>query len=135
MNTELIITRGIEGAKETLGILQVVVNCKIVYACVTLELPYIANKKNISCIPTGKYAAMKYDSPSNGDCILLKDVPNRDMIEIHAGNFYSDIEGCVLVGNNFSDINNDDIVDVVASNDTLDELLVHLPDNFVIIIK
>lgn len=66
--------------------------------CFTLELPDLDNKKNVSCIPEGTYNAFVRNSPSNGQCIELKDVPNRTHIQIHIGNYLSDILGCILVG-------------------------------------
>ena len=129
------ITRGISAGIQTLGIIELVSNCKIVAAAVTLELPYIANKTSVSCIKTGIYRAVKYNSPSNGKCILFKDVEGRSMIELHAGNFYTDIEGCVLIGKYFTDLDHDGIVDVAESRNTLNKLLTLLPDEFLINIQ
>lgn len=66
--------------------------------CATLERPWQENKNAVSCIPPGTYAASKFKSPSKGSVLLLKNVPNRAMIEMHAGNFVTDTEGCILVG-------------------------------------
>ena len=126
------ITRGVDSGIQTLGIIELISNCKLVAAAVTLELPYIANKTSVSCIKPGIYRAVKYNSPSNGMCILLKDVEGRSMIEIHSGNFYTDIEGCILIGRYFIDLNNDGIVDVAESRNTLDKLLALLSDSFII---
>lgn len=104
-------------------------------AC-TLELPYVSNEKNISCIPAGYYIAQYRKSPSNGDVIELKNVPNRSYIQIHAGNYTSQIEGCILVGDSLADINKDGMLDVTNSKETLDKLLAWAGKNeFILIVK
>ncbi len=41
----------------------------------------------------------KYKSPSKGYVVfLLKDVPGRSDVEIHAGNSIADTKGCILTG-------------------------------------
>lgn len=64
----------------------------------TLELPWRDNKNNISCIPKGTYSGtLRYDKNDKWR-IELKDVPDRTNVQIHIGNYTSDIKGCVLVG-------------------------------------
>jgi hypothetical protein len=66
---------------------------------VTLELPDHGNAKDVSCIPAGSYRAELRDSPKRGYQVYgLLDVPDRDDIEIHIGNFPVDTDGCILVG-------------------------------------
>ena len=69
----------------------------------TLEDPWLTNKNNVSCIPKGLYSLYtktygryydKYATPIP----ILKDVPGRSEILIHPGNYSSDTEGCILVG-------------------------------------
>lgn len=72
----------------------------------TLELPWRDNRKRKSCIPTGNFPCVYYKSPSKGYCYLLQNVPDRQSILIHAGNwagdeemgFFTDSRGCILVG-------------------------------------
>lgn len=135
MGAKVLITRGYGSSKQTLGIIQVISECVVTGAFVSLELPYIANKTSVSSIPVGIYDAVKFNSPSNGECILLKDVPNRSYIEIHAGNYYTDIEGCILVGKYFKDIDNDGILDVSNSGDSVAALLKLLPETFIVEIR
>ena len=40
---------------------------------------------------------------------------------MHWGNFLKDTHGCVLVGEKFSDINNDGIMDIAESKNLLNE--------------
>ncbi len=104
--------------------------------CFTLELPWQENKPNISCIPAGIYPVSKYESPSKGSVLLLHDVPNRTYIEIHAGNYTSQILGCILVGDGIKYLNNDTIPDVTNSKKTLNKLLNLAPDEtFIEIIR
>ena len=64
----------------------------------TLELPYKNNQKNISSIPEGRYELFYRNSKTNGDVFQLKNVPDRSNIQIHAGNYSIDTNGCILVG-------------------------------------
>lgn len=66
----------------------------------TLERPWIDNKKNISCIPEGKYPIYTFKHPKWGEVIGLRDVLNRSEILIHPGNYVDDTEGCILPGIN-----------------------------------
>lgn len=93
------------------------------FRCFTLELPWLDNARNKSCIPAGIYSYFFRDSPKNGAILQLKDVPDRDYIQIHAGNYTSQIEGCVLVGDSIRYLNNDSIPDVTNSKETLRLLL------------
>jgi len=98
------------------------------FHCLTLELPWVSNEKNISCIQAGSYTAVKYDSPKNGEVLLLRSVHARTMIEIHAGNFTRDIEGCILVGDSLKYLDGDSVLDVTNSKKTLGKLLQAVPD-------
>lgn len=89
----------------------------------SLELPDKNNKRRVSRILEGTYVAKKHVSPKFDNCLWIPRVPNRSEILIHAGNFYTDILGCILIGKDLSDINNDGIIDVVNSKVALDELL------------
>jgi len=106
------------------------------FQCFTLELPWIDNLTNISCIPAGMYRVTKYESPSKGSVLLLHDVPNRTYVEIHSGNYTSQIDGCILVGDGIKYLNNDTIPDVTNSKKTLRKLLDLVPkETFIEIIR
>lgn len=98
----------------------------------TLELPFLDNQTNVSAIPPGFYNCEKITSPSLGKCIDIKNVIGRTYIRIHSGNYTSQIQGCVLVGDSIKDINGDDIPDVTNSRNTLSALLEAVPDKFII---
>lgn len=52
----------------------------------TLELPYLNNTPNVSCIPEGIYKIRLHISPKFGPCIAIISVPERSNILIHPGN-------------------------------------------------
>ena len=65
----------------------------------SLELPWLENKRNMSCIPTGIYSGVCIITDNRPyKHIWIKDVPARSDILIHVGNYISDIEGCILPG-------------------------------------
>lgn len=52
-----------------------------------------------TAIPPGRYQVTKYFSPKHNDYVLhVMGVNGFDFIEIHVGNFYTDTDGCLLVG-------------------------------------
>lgn len=102
------------------------------FRCFTLELPDLDNKSNVSCIPEGTYLASKHMSPTKGHCVSIKNVPMRSNILIHVGNFTSDIQGCILVGDSARDINGDGKYDVTNSRNTFNTLMNLLPEEFLV---
>ena len=116
----LILTRIQYEETQTRGILLVLNDNEIVFDCKTLELPYRDNQRGISCVPAGVYNIQKEYSPKfERDLYELKDVPSRSEIKIHQGNFSSALEGCILVGQRFTDIDHNGIADVTRSVHTL----------------
>lgn len=67
------------------------------YSCKTLELPWKDDKKNVSCIPAGKYKAFLRTDHKIWR-VELTGTGNRTHIQIHNGNYPSQIDGCILVG-------------------------------------
>jgi len=70
--------------------------------CDTLENPWLDNQRNISCIPEGEYPVRlrlpRESATRDYIHLLVQDVPNRDYILFHRGNFPKDTSGCILVG-------------------------------------
>lgn len=64
----------------------------------TIERPWLGNRQNISCIPEGTYPLKPYSSAKFPHVWQICDVPGRDYILIHAGNYAHDVSGCVAVG-------------------------------------
>jgi len=127
---DVVIDRNYQNEEQTVGTLSIYEEKDMVFRCFTIELPWKDNKTGVSRIPTGKYRVTKYNSPSKGKVFLFHDVQNRSYIEIHSGNFVSQIRGCILVGDNLRDINNDGLRDVLNSRKTMDKLYELLPDEF-----
>jgi hypothetical protein len=71
--------------------------------CFTLELPWLNNQSNISCIPEGTYQAKVAYSPKHKrNLYWLQNVPGRGSVEIHIGNLVKDTLGCILLGSSRS---------------------------------
>jgi len=85
----------------------------------TLELPWKDNIKFVSCIPAGKYDIKFYSGTKHKSCLKILKVPNRTDILVHSGNYYTNTEGCMLVGFGLADINKDHIIDVTDSINAL----------------
>lgn len=74
---------------------------------VSAELPWRQNQPDVSCIPEGTYEARWCFSPRLQQySYLLRDVPAREGIRIHAANFAGDrsmrfrsqLNGCIALG-------------------------------------
>lgn len=89
----------------------------------TLELPDLNNQPLISCIPKGIYVVKKRYSPKFGMHLHILDVPNRDYILIHRGNFVREILGCILIGLYHVDIDSDGLKDVTSSRIAMNKLM------------
>lgn len=79
------------------------------WICHTLELKYLNNVRNHSCIPTGIYQVRIRDGRKEGsrfkyphiaffDTDYTSWVKDRDHILIHSGNTVDDTTGCIIVG-------------------------------------
>lgn len=113
----------IDKPKQTEGVLYLIKDNKILFDCKTLELPWLNNNRRVSCIPAGKYKAIKHVSPKFGNCLWIKNVPNRSEILIHPANYVNQLLGCIALGNKHIDINKDGLMDVADSKITVNKLL------------
>ena len=129
MNT-LIVRRNNNSLKQVTSHLLVFDNEHLVYHCYCLELVWKNNYKRISCIPIGDYTVEKRNSAKYGEHFHILNVPNRDLILIHSGNYHSDTQGCILPGIYLQDINKDNEIDVASSRVAMQDLLKLLPDSF-----
>lgn len=102
----------------------------ILFSCYCLELPDLKNKNSISRIPSGTYIGKKRWSSKYKDHLHITNVINRRYILIHPGNTYKDTRGCILVGKDLRDINNDSHLDLVNSKATLKKILPMLQNTF-----
>ena len=118
MNT-VTITRQPSDAKETLGTLTTTVN-GTTFTYNTQERPWLNNQHNISDIPTGTYICnWTFWASRLSSHYLLQNVLNRSGIFIHAGNYFTNSAGCILLGVTGGDINGDGEKDVINSRVTL----------------
>jgi hypothetical protein len=118
----IIIRRFLKDKYHTLGNLYLFNEGRIELTLKTLELAWRDNRRNISCIPEGDYKAIPHIRPNGDWSLWLQDVPNRSAILIHAGNYISDISGCVLPGIMHVDINKDGLKDVKHSGVAMEAL-------------
>lgn len=98
----------------------------------TLELPWRDNRRQVSCIPAGRYACAITQSPKFGRVYLLQGVPGRSEILIHAGNvagdvsrgLRSDVQGCILLGRSRGELRGQRAV--INSRVAVDEFMAEL---------
>jgi len=111
--------------KEVLGHLFVIEensdgSSKVIFECKTLELAWKNNDNNISCVSTGFYELTLEYSPKFDRLLWeIKGVPDRKEAKIHVANYYTQIEGCIAVGDLHTHLNDDNIPDVQNSRKTL----------------
>jgi hypothetical protein len=108
-----------------------------VFKCLSLELPWKLNKSQVSCIPEGTYPVKIRYSQKYGTHLHIQDVPDRDLILIHWGNYAGslnpktkspDIKGCVLVGKYYEDISKDGISEILTSKSTFNRIMEFVKD-------
>lgn len=118
--------------KQTFGLIDLIQGEKTVYTCKSLELPWLDNQTDISCIPEGEYWVQKWESPTFGKVLRVFDVPGRTDILIHPANYVgsknpktgrSDLKGCIAPGKAFADLDGDGLRDIISSGPALKELL------------
>ena len=66
------------------------------FLCHTIELPWLNNKRNVSCIPEGAYEVVPRFSKRFQHHLILKNVKGRSYILFHpANNALKDLQGCI----------------------------------------
>src|SRR5262245_33727467 len=72
-------------------------NGEIIYrVCNTIELPWLQNQRNISCITEGRYELVSRFSSKHQHHLALKNVPDRSGILIHPANdALKELLGCI----------------------------------------
>lgn len=67
-----------------------------IYMCSAIELPWVNNERQKSCIPEGSYDVTKRTSAKYGQHLLVNKVPNRSLILLHpANNARTELRGCI----------------------------------------
>lgn len=112
-------------AKQTLGAL-VAADGFAVFVCRTLELPWLDNASDISCIPEGTYVCKwtrsnRLSTAAGHDVFTYEvmDVPGRAGIRIHSANYFTQLKGCAALGDAHKDLNADAELDVIHSGTTV----------------
>jgi hypothetical protein len=112
-------------------------NDVVVFEYKVLELPWKDNQRRISCIlpapgETHEYLVEKMQPNAHRNYVYfhVTNVPGRDAILWHPGNYTSQILGCHLPGEAFVDLNKDGLPDIANTTATLKILAALLPDKF-----
>jgi len=127
------LTRTKKTAKQTLGELR---SFDGKFGCDTLELPWKDNARNISCIPTGNYICKKKWTLKFGSVYEVQDVKNRTGIYLHKGNYFFNVQGCIMLGSLPKDINGDDELDIQNSTLITNAFAKYLENkDFILVIK
>ncbi len=100
----VVLKRIIDDGQRTFGVL---VCDGVQPLAVTIENPWINNKRNISCIPVGRYKCERFQSPRFGETFKILDVIDRGETEpiiFHSGNRDDDTRGCIVIGRYFGEL-------------------------------
>lgn len=118
---KVIVIRDKVGKKSSHGVCLVMDEKQnILFSSQSLELGWLNNQRNISCIPAGKYELKLEWSPRfQKDLWEIYGVPNRSECKFHAANYVSQLNGCIALGRTRGDINADGILDVTSSRATM----------------
>ena len=108
---------------QTLGHLTIYDGITELFECKVLELPDKENLNRISRIPDGEYTCTNRWSEKYGNHYHVLDVIGRTLILLHSGNYHTQTKGCLLLGKDYYDINNDGHKDVTSSKETMKKLM------------
>jgi hypothetical protein len=133
----VLVTRNELSEIQTIGRLDVVNGDVELFSCMTLELAWNNNLRQISCIPYGEYSCEKKEATAAipYQHVTVLNVRDRSGIAIHKANYASQLRGCIAVGDKHVDINKDGNLDVTNSSNTFKKLMDILPNNFKLTIK
>ena len=133
----VLVTRNELSEIQTIGRLDVVNGDVELFSCMTLELAWNNNLRQVSCIPYGEYSCEKKEATAAipYQHVTVLNVRDRSGIAIHKANYASQLRGCIAVGDKHVDINKDGNLDVTNSSNTFKKLMDILPNNFKLTIK
>jgi hypothetical protein len=120
---EFVLIRRAYESTQVLGNLALFDDLKPIFYCRTIELAWLDNKNDISCVPTGKYTMVWEHSPKfNRNLWELKNVPGRSEIKFHVANFARNLNGCIGVGDLHTDLDQNGTRDLRNSANTLQKI-------------
>lgn len=99
----VVLKRIFDDGQRTFGVLV----CTTRPLVLTIENPWINNKRNISCIPVGRYKCKRFISSRFGETFKILDVPDRGETEpiiFHIGNRDDNTRGCPIIGSEFGEL-------------------------------
>ena len=117
-----IIQRYWRDLSQTLGTLTLLDNSlNPIFAAISLERGWLDNKPNVSSVPAGEYKCVYEYSPRFVRNLWeLKDVPDRSECKFHTSNYWSQLNGCIALGDTAENIGQDFRLDVTNSGDTME---------------
>ncbi|MCD1628477.1 DUF5675 family protein [Marinobacter shengliensis] len=112
------------------------------WECFTVERPWLDNKPMVSCIPDGVYSLGLRYSPTVQRITRgryregweIQDVPGRTFIMVHPANWPTDLNGCVGVGEAYTELQGRDgkmHKAVTNSQKVFDEVMSRMEDRSV----
>lgn len=95
----VVLRRNYEDRYLTIGDLEIWHKDAVIWRCATLEPPWMGNCPFLSRIPEGWYKMFRsrYEK-GDYDTWELADVPGRAEVKPHIGNYWTDTDGCQLLG-------------------------------------
>lgn len=114
--------------------------CNSEFIAHTLELPWLDNKKSVSCVPEGEYSCRVRLARESGSRdyvhLLVESVKDRSYILFHRGNYPSDSRGCILTGTHRAQVPDKILESKLAHSYLMDYILSNqLSKNINLIIK
>ena len=129
MDATLDLIRIWKDVKQTLGEATIFgIEGDLMLSVFTLELPDLNddgiedNEVRQSCIPDGVYKVTKEMHHKLGKVFRIHGVEGRSGILIHIGQYHYNTLGCILVGMDQRDLNNDGLIDNVSSTKAMNAL-------------
>ena len=121
--------------EQTPGNLYIFDGSDLIETFATIELKWNDNKVGESCIPEGYYKCVrkKHDvrfNKTNFEYYLIENVTGRSYVYIHYANFSRQLLGCIAPGHVHKDIDEDGLIDVTSSVDSMQKLLDLMGDEF-----
>lgn len=118
---ELEIYRGYQDENQTSGLLTIKnEEGFVVFSAVSLERGWNDNKSNTSCVPCGVYdLVLEYSPRFKRDLWELKGVRGRSECKFHSANFWNQLNGCISLGQYYTEINGDGYLDLKNSVNTM----------------